>query len=69
MHNLSHLQGREADEAAIRTLCQQLNEAWGDADAFAAASLKMLITLRSMARPQRGEPPSRKSIDRFLRAS
>ncbi|MGI9057345.1 MAG: SgcJ/EcaC family oxidoreductase [Ktedonobacteraceae bacterium] len=37
MHNLSHLQRREADEAAIRTLCQQLNEAWGDADTFAAA--------------------------------
>lgn len=37
MPNLSPLQGYEADEAAIRTLCQQLNAAWGNADAFAAA--------------------------------
>jgi hypothetical protein len=37
MSNLSPLQGREADEVAIRALSQQLNEAWGNADAFAAA--------------------------------
>lgn len=37
MHNLSPLQQREADAAAIHVLFQQLNESWGNADAFAAA--------------------------------
>ncbi len=37
MNSVSNLHGKSADSSAIRTLCQQLNEAWGDADAFAAA--------------------------------
>ncbi|GHO87508.1 SgcJ/EcaC family oxidoreductase [Dictyobacter formicarum] len=36
MQQLSHVNGQEADEAAIRTLFTQLNEAWGNTDAFAA---------------------------------
>jgi hypothetical protein len=36
MPNLSTLHGQEDEEAAIGALCQQLNESWGDAEAFAA---------------------------------
>ena len=37
MNDVSNSNGPEADEAAIRVLCQHLNDAWCDADAFAAA--------------------------------
>lgn len=37
MNSVSNLHGLEADEVAVRALCQQLNEAWGNAHTFAAA--------------------------------
>jgi hypothetical protein len=36
MNSVTQPSGQEADEAAVRGLLQQLNAAWGDADAYAA---------------------------------